>query len=75
MTMWVMRLLALGFWATAAACLYQGALETSRVIALVAFATAFLLAGAGVGLWKGSAVESDAELMRRAAVRADGEQR
>lgn len=76
MTNFLMRIGACGIWWLSAICVQRAVTETNGNVAVVALAVAILLAGSGLGLWRGSAVESgpDAAALRRSAMRAEGRQ-
>jgi hypothetical protein len=69
-----MRLLALIAWTGAACCAMGAWRDEHNGVQFVALSMAFLLCGAGVGMWKGSNESAgDADAMRRSALRAEGE--
>jgi hypothetical protein len=73
MTNFAMKVLACGIWWLSAICVQRAVTETNGNIAVIALAAAILLAGSGLGLWRGSSSESgpDAAALRRSALRAE----
>jgi hypothetical protein len=71
-----MKVIACGIWWLSAICVQRAVTETNGNIAVIALAVAVLLLGSGLGLWRGSAVQSgpDAAALRRSAYRWEGRQ-